>query len=84
MAIAYTALVTGEGERPLWWVLAILLGSAALAVQGSRRRASHRPAWLLTAGIPLLGLGFLAVFSIGVPIMVAGLLALFAAGRAPR
>jgi hypothetical protein len=84
MAIVYTTLVTGQGERPLGWVLAVLLGASVLAILGSRPGSSHRLAALLTAGTLLLGLGFLALFSIGLPIMLAGLLALLAALRGAR
>ncbi len=85
MALVYVLVIRAQGdEAPAWWVLAVLLGAAALAGAGARRTAPRRTLLLCVAGVPLLLLGFLAIFSIGLPIMLAGLLALVAAARASR
>jgi hypothetical protein len=29
MAVVYVQLMAGQGDRPLWWVMVVLLGGAA-------------------------------------------------------
>lgn len=80
MAGAYVGVMRGESDRPVLWFLALLLLGAAAAVYGARSGASRRHGVLLFAGLDLLGLGVLAIFTIGAPILAAGLLCLSAAG----
>jgi hypothetical protein len=81
MAAVYVWLVREQGERPLVWVLAVLVTGMLLAAYGIRRQAAHRRAALTTAGVALVVLGLLAILSIGLPILVAGVLALLASAR---
>jgi hypothetical protein len=85
MAAGYVWLIGKQGDRPLPWVLALLLAGALLAAYGAVRHLPYRRAALLAAGVALTTLGLLALPSIGLPIIAAGLLALAAIWRAaPR
>jgi hypothetical protein len=84
MALTYVALMRGQGDRPLAWVLAVLVGAAALAAVGSHRSAPRARVLLLAAAALLLALGVLALLTIGLPIIGAGVLCLVAAARRPR
>lgn len=82
MAAVYVAVIRQQGDRPLPWVLAVLLGAAVAAGYGARTSSAHRRPALLCAGVLLVLLGVLALLSIGLPIIVAGGLCLAAAVRA--
>ena len=84
MAVVYVAVVRGQDEPPLWWVLAVLVLAAALAAAGSVVRLDHSRALLVGAGALLLALGVLAILTIGLPIIVAGALCLVAGARRGR
>ncbi|HSS67836.1 MAG TPA: hypothetical protein VLK34_04750 [Nocardioidaceae bacterium] len=81
MAIVYVQVMRGQDDEPLAWVLIVLGASAVLAAYGARMSAPHRQVVLIAAGVVLLLLGVLAIFSIGLPILVAGVLALVASTR---
>jgi hypothetical protein len=82
--IGYVRLIRGQGDNPLWWVLAGLAGAAALAIYGSLPQASHRTGALTLAGIDLAAFGVLGIFSIGLPLLVAaGLLVLWGCRSRP-
>lgn len=82
MAWVYVRVVHDQGDRPLVWVLTVLVGCAVLAGYGASLAAARRRAALMVAGVTLLVLGLLAIFSIGLPVIVAGALALASSARA--
>jgi hypothetical protein len=81
MAVVYVQLMAGQGDRPLWWVLAVLLGGAAAGGYGAFATGVRRTTALVGAGAVLVVLGVLAILSIGLPILVAGAVSLLAALR---
>jgi drug/metabolite transporter (DMT)-like permease len=81
MAVVYVRLMDAQGDRPLWWVLAVLLVGAGGAVYGSIATGVRRTTALIGAGVLLFLLGVLAILSIGLPILLAGALSLLAALR---
>jgi hypothetical protein len=83
MAAVYVGVMRGQDDRPLLWVLVLLVGGALASVYGSLRRAPHRRLVLVAAGAALALLGLLAILSIGLPLLVAGGLALLAGARRP-
>jgi hypothetical protein len=84
MAVVYIRVIHEQGsERPLVWVVAVLLVGAVMAGYGARRSAPSRRTALVVAGVLLIGLGVLALLSIGLPIILAGLLCLISAARTP-
>jgi hypothetical protein len=83
MAAVYVVVMQGQDDRPLLWVLAVLVGGALASAYGASVRARHRRLVLVVAGAALALLGLLAILSIGLPILLAGGLALLAAARRP-
>jgi hypothetical protein len=81
MAAVYVVVMQGQDDRPLLWVLVLLVGGALASVYGAFRHAAHRRLVLIAAGAGLGLLGLLAILSIGLPILVAGGLALLAGSR---
>jgi hypothetical protein len=81
MAVVYARLMAEQGDRPLWWVLAVLLIGAGGAVYGSVAGGLRRTTVLVGAGVLLFLLGVLAILTIGLPILLAGALCLVAALR---
>ena len=81
MAVVYVRLMREQGDRPLWWVLAVLLVGACGAVYGAFATGVRRTTALVCAGAVLFVLGVLAILSIGLPILLAGALCLVAALR---
>ncbi len=81
MAVVYVQLMADQGDRPLWWVLAVLLVGAGGAAYGALSTGVRRTTALVGAGALLFLLGVLAVFTIGLPILLAGALSLLAALR---
>jgi drug/metabolite transporter (DMT)-like permease len=82
MTLVYRGVMEAQdGEAALWWVQALLVGAAVLALVGSPTRNRRRvPVLLLATG--LLGLlGLLAILTIGFPILVAAGLTFLAALR---
>ncbi|MGQ0430987.1 MAG: hypothetical protein ACT452_01115 [Microthrixaceae bacterium] len=73
VAVGYALLIDSQGDSSLLWVLVILGLAAALAAHGTRRSAIHRVGALVSAGLLLIGLGTIALFSIGLPLLVAGI-----------
>ena len=80
----YVAVMRQQADRPLVWVLAVLvLGAAAAGVAADRRvRRSIRLTLLFTAGVVLALLGLLAILTIGVVILAAAVLCFLAGVRA--
>jgi hypothetical protein len=74
-----------QSNRPLVWVLAVLLGTTALSSYGAKITSPYRRTALLLAGAILMVMGRFAMlsygagFTIGVPLFVAGLLCVVAA-----
>lgn len=81
MAVAYAAIMRGQEDTPVWWVMTILVGGALGALYGAVRALPRRRPVLAAVGVALLGLGVLAILSIGIPILVAGVLAVLASTR---
>ena len=81
MAVVYVRLMAQQGDRPLWWVLAVLLAGAGAAAYGALATGVRRTTALVGAGVVLFALGVLAILSIGLPILLAGALSLVAALR---
>ncbi len=81
MAVVYVRLMAEQGDRPLAWVLAVLLAGAGGAGYGAVVTGVRRTTALVLAGALLVALGVLAVFTIGLPILAAGALSLLAALR---
>jgi hypothetical protein len=77
MLAVYLVLIHSEGDRPAIWFVTGLAVAALLAAYGVRWGVTA----LVVAGVLMLGLGLLGIFSVGLPIIVAGVLALAAAGR---
>ncbi len=84
MTVIYIWVMRQQGDRPLVWVLTVLLGGACLSGYGAMNNSQHRRAALLIAGVLLTILGILAILSIGYPILAAGILCLIAGARAKR
>jgi hypothetical protein len=82
MAVVYARLMDEQGDRPLWWVLAVLLVGAGGAVYGAVTTGVRRTTALVASGVLLFLLGVLAILTIGLPILLAGALCLVAALRA--
>jgi hypothetical protein len=81
MVVAYLVVIQQQdGEPALWVVTALVLGAAA-AGYGAVRAFRHRRLALLLAGVVLVVLGMLAIFSIGLPILLAGGLCFVAFAR---
>ena len=82
MIAAYRSIIESQGDdSPLWWVQAILLVGALLALAGAPM-ANPRRVPILVAATVLLGvLGLLAILSIGMPILLAAGLTFIAALR---
>ena len=76
-----------QANRPVLWVLALLLGGTGLASYGARTHSRYPRTALLLAALVLLVMAGLAIFpydavySIGVPLFASGLLCLVAAAR---
>ena len=81
MAAVYVAVMRDQGDQPLVWVLAVLVGGALAAAYGAARAASYRQLTLGVAGVALLLLGLVSILTIGLPILLAGALALLACAR---
>jgi hypothetical protein len=81
VTVVYIWLMHQQGDRPLAWVLGVLLGAAALTGYGARADSRHRRGALLVAGVVLTPLGILAILTIGAPILLAGVLCLISASR---
>lgn len=84
MTVIYIWVMRQQGDRPLVWVLTVLLGGAVLSGYGAMNSSWYRRAALLIAGVLLTILGILAILSIGYPILAAGILCLIAGARAKR
>ena len=81
MTMVYVALLSAEGDPPALWYLASLVVATLLCGYGAVRAAPWRRPALIVAGLQLVVLGLLGIFSVGAPILVAGVLALYAATR---
>lgn len=75
MAVAYVRIIKSQGNSPLLWVLAVLALAAGLAVYAANARARLAPVSLAIAGMLLLVMGVLGIFSIGLPLLIAGAIA---------
>jgi hypothetical protein len=84
MAVVYVRVMHGQGDDPLLWVLAVLVGGALVAVYAATPFATHGKALLAGVGAGLLLLGLLSILTIGLPILLAASLALVASARAGR
>ncbi|NUO56913.1 MAG: hypothetical protein HOV71_12015 [Hamadaea sp.] len=82
MLTAYVVIMRGQGDAPLWWVLAALGLSMVLCAYAVDRRRAHRRGLLGLAGVVLVILGVLSLLSIGCPILIGGVTALIAAATA--
>jgi hypothetical protein len=82
MIPVYRSIIDAQGDdSPLWWVQAVLLVGAVLALVGAPT-ANPRRTPILVAATGLLGvLGLLAILSIGFPILLAAGLTFLAALR---
>lgn len=85
------AYLSNQLNRPVLWVVVVLLFGIVLASYGARLDFRYRRVVLLLAGAVLVVMGKLAmssgmaVFSIGIPLVVAGLICFVAvAWRRPR
>ncbi len=76
MAVVYVLLIRSQGNSPLPWVLALLGIAVGLAAYAAHPRAAFGPAALAVAGVVLVMMGCLGIFSIGVPLLVAGTIAI--------
>jgi len=82
MTLVYRAVMEAQGEEsPLWWVQAVLIGAAVLALVAAPTGLRHRAVLLYVAAGALAVLGVLAILTIGLPILLAALLALLSAVR---
>ena len=82
MTVVYRNVIEAQGDdSPLWWVQAVLLGGAVLALAGAPTGNRRRVPVLLLATFLLGGLGLLAILSIGFPILLAAGLTFLAALR---
>jgi hypothetical protein len=78
MVGVYVAIMRGQDDPPLAWVVVALLVGAGLAGYGAAVRAPYR-SWALGGAVAVLGLmGLLAILSIGLPILGAAALAFVA------
>ena len=77
----YVYLVLAQGSRPSWWALTILVVCVAASGYAVRPKAPRRRAALVVSAIGLLGLGYIALFSIGLPLLLCGALCVAAAVR---
>ena len=75
MAVVYVVIIRSQGNSPLPWVLAVLALAAGFATYGANARARFAPVSLAIAGMLLIVMGVLGIFSIGLPLLVAGLIA---------
>jgi len=82
MLTAYVVIMRGQGDTPLWWVLAGLGVAAVLCGYAVDVRRPHRRGLLSLAGVVLVILGVISLLSIGCPILIAGIAALIAAATA--
>ena len=82
MIPVYRSVIESQGDdSPLWWVQAVLLVGALLALAGAPTVNPKRVP-ILVAATGLLGLlGLLAILSIGFPILFAAGLTFLAALR---
>jgi hypothetical protein len=85
-----TVYLSNQVNRPVLWVVVVLLVGIVLASYGARLDSLYRRAVLLLAGAVLVVMGKLAlssgmaVFSIGIPLVVAGLICFVAVARRRR
>ncbi len=77
----YVYLVLAQGSRPSWWALVILVVCVAASGYAVRPKAPRRRAALILSSIGMLGLGYIALFSIGMPLLLSGALCVAAALR---
>jgi hypothetical protein len=77
----YVYLVLTQGSRPSWYALTILLVCVAASGYAVRPKAPRRRAALMVSAIGLVGLGYIALFSIGLPLLLSGALCVAAALR---
>ena len=75
MAVVYVLIIRSQGNSPLPWVLSVLAVATGLAAYAAKCRARFAPVSLAMAGILLLVIGVLGIFSIGLPLLVAGVIA---------
>lgn len=75
MAVLYVLIMRSQGNSPLPWVLAVLALAAGLALYGANARARLAPVSLAIAGLLLIVMGVLGIFSIGLPLLIAGVIA---------
>ncbi len=74
-AVGYVRLIHSQGDAPLPWVLIVLALAVGLSAYAAAPRVPLGAAALALAGVLLLVMGFLAIFSIGAPLLVAGAIA---------
>lgn len=79
MIVVYAWLLAAEGDTPVLWYLVALVVATVLTGYGALLTAPRRRTALITAGVLMVVLGLLGIFSIGAPILIAGVLALAAA-----
>jgi drug/metabolite transporter (DMT)-like permease len=77
----YVYLVLSQGSRPSWYALTILVVCVAASGYAVRPKAPHRRPALVVSAIGLVGLGYVALFSIGLPLLLSGALCVAAALR---
>jgi len=76
----YLWLMRQEGDRPVAWFLGGMVVRILLCGYGSARLPMRRTA-LITAGMIMVVLGSLGIFSIGLPVLAAGIVAVLSALR---
>jgi hypothetical protein len=82
VVVVYLAVMArqGDGDIAIWFVAALAV-AALLAGYAASRDAPRRRATLAVAGVLMLALGVLAIFSIGLLALGGAALALIAATR---
>ena len=80
--VLYVVVMAGQDDRPLVWVVAVLVAGGLLAAYGAVMRAPLRTPALAAAAALLGVLGLLALLTIGVVILLAASFVLVALLRA--
>ena len=84
VTVLYVYLDLAQDSRPSWWAMTIIVVCVAESGYAVRPKAPGRRAALVLSSIGMLGLGYIALFSIGIALLLAGALCAAAALRHRR